>query len=536
MTFATKLSAFAALAAAIGFAPVANAINVPAQKGNACSATWNTGEASASPNRNLKKPWTLTCTDGDTSCDTDGLVNGSCSVRIAACALQANAVCTPEQLSKFKIGGKRKKFKGLGFPDTTFANCGAGGEAVLKLKGKNGKKPKNSSKLKVLINFKTTPSGKGKNTLIVQCVPNPECTALPCSNIAPPEPASCNPICPNDSSIAGQPKQLCLQVPLADPQTNSNGSDLDTGFTGTSHNFPVVGGASLRYCLSNCDGTSDTLCDASGETGPGTINGETFGAPLPLLSAGVPVCVVNRFQPGPITGTFDVSSGEGGVANGPNPVNLFSDTYLRIGNSNEVCPRCNVPGAGDASALGKSGTCSSTSRNPGSACVVDGFVKVVGGSGDANYTLSSSCPPPQDASNPTILDIPLRLTTGTSTSPPGPNPCPGQNTPDSCPGGGACTAACTDCASRGPNGECIDPKGGIAQVCCASDPRRSCFPTRSGGSIVRTGTPGTEKALFATAFCIPATRASLINSTAGLPGPGALLLPADPVTRLNHVP
>jgi hypothetical protein len=530
------LGAFAALAVTIGFAPAADATNVLAQKGNACSATWQTGEASAVPNRNLKKPWTLTCTDGDPSCDTDGAVNGECVVGLSACALQASVLCTPEQLSQFKFGGKVKKFAGLVAPDTTFANCGAGGRATLKLKGKTGKAPKPSAKLNVFINFKTTPAGKGKNTLIVQCVPNPECTALPCNDVVPPVVGTCNAICPNNSAIVGQPKQLCLQVPLANPQTNSNGSDLDTGFTGTSHNFPVVGGASLRYCLSNCDGTTDTLCDASGDTGPGSLNGETFGAPLPLLSAGVPVCVVNRFQPGPITGTFDMVSGEGGVASGPNPVNLFSDTYLRIGNSAEVCPRCVVQGVNDSAALGQSGKCSSTARNPGAACVVDGFVKVVGGSGEPNYTLSSSCPPPQDASNPTVLDIPLRLTTGTSTSPPGPNPCPGQNTPDSCPGGAACTAACTDCASTGPNGECIDPKGGIAQVCCASDPRKSCFPTRSGGSITRQGTPGTAKALFATAFCIPATRASLINSTAGLPGPGALLLPADPVTRLNHVP
>ncbi len=533
MTTLIKLSTLAALAAAAVGVPAAHAVTVFSQKGSACSATWETGGAAAVPNRNLKRPWSLTCTDGDPACDLDGQINGQCSVRLAACALQSTATpiaCTPQVLSRFRLAGRSRSFTGLAVPDLTSANCGAPGIATIRLKGRCDRRLRPSKRLNAIINFKTTPSGKGRNTLRVQCVPNSQ----PCSPIIPP--SGCDAICPNNPSLAGSPKQLCLQVPLADPNTNSNGSDLDTGFTGTSHNFPVVGGASLRYCLSNCDGINDTLCDASGETGGGTLNGETFGAPLPLLSAGVPVCVVNRFQPGPITGTFDVASGEGGVANGPNPVNLFSDTYLRIGNSAEVCPRCVVPGINDGSALGQSGSCSSTARNPGSACVVDGFVKVVGGSGEPNYTLSSSCPPPQDASNPTVLDIPLRLTTGTSTSPPGPNPCPGQNTPDSCPGGGACTAACTDCASRGPNGECIDPKGGIAQVCCASDPRRSCFPTRSGGSIVRQGTPGTEKALFATAFCIPATRASLINSTAGLPGPGALLLPADPVTRLNHVP
>ena len=71
------------------------------------------------------------------------------------------------------------------------------------------------------------------------------------------------------------------------------------------------------------------------------------------------MCVVNVYQPGPITGTFNVDTGAGGVSS-PNPVNLFSETYLRAGIS-EVCPRCNVPGVTDASAIGQSGTCSNTS-------------------------------------------------------------------------------------------------------------------------------------------------------------------------------
>ena len=50
------------------------------------------------------------------------------------------------------------------------------------------------------------------------------------------------------------------------------------------------------------------------------------------------------------------------------------------------------------------------------------------------------------------------------------------------------------------------------------------------------GTRGTENAIYASNFCIPATNSSLINITAGLPGPGTLLLPANPITILNHVP
>jgi len=346
-------------------------------------------------------------------------------------------------------------------------------------------------------------------------------------------PRGCAAACPNDPAVAGAPKQLCLQVPLADATTRTNGSDLDTGFSGLSHNFPIPGGATLKYCLSNCDGVSDTLCDASGDTGAGSLNGETFGAPLPLLSASLPVCVVNRFQPGPITGTFDLASGAGGEgAGGPNPVNLFSETYLRVGFP-DVCPRCVVAGDNSSNALGKSGTCSQTASTPGAACVVDGFVTVTGAQGDPNYTLSTSCRPQGRPVG--TLNIPLRLTTGETQSLPGPNPCSsvGQNTPDDC-GGGACSAGCTDCPTRGPNGECIDPKGGIAQVCCANNTAKSCFPTRTGGTINRSGVRGTDTGLYASTFCIAATGSGSIDGVAGLPGPGALLLPSDPTTLLRH--
>ena len=215
-------------------------------------------------------------------------------------------------------------------------------------------------------------------------------------------------------------------------------------------------------------------------------------------------------------------------------MNLFSDTYLQSGKP-EVCPRCVVPGVTDSTAIGQSGTCSGTSTTPGAACVVDGFVKVVGVTqGDPNYTLSTSCVP---SGRPVgILNIPLRLTTGTAQSLPGPNPCAsvGQTTPDSC-GGGGCGGACTNCQATTPTGQCIDPKGGIAQVCCNTDSTKSCFPTRNGGTIQRQGTPGTASAVYASTFCIASTNSGSIDGVAGLPGPGSLLLPAA-ITVLNHTP
>ena len=44
--------------------------------------------------------------------------------------------------------------------------------------------------------------------------------------------------CPNNPTAAGSPKQLCLLVPLVDPATGSNGSDLDTGYSGALAQLP----------------------------------------------------------------------------------------------------------------------------------------------------------------------------------------------------------------------------------------------------------------------------------------------------------
>ena len=51
------------------------------------------------------------------------------------------------------------------------------------------------------------------------------------------------------------PTQLTLTVPLVDPNNpaRGNGSDLDNGVSGLSHNFPILGGSTLKYCLSGCD-------------------------------------------------------------------------------------------------------------------------------------------------------------------------------------------------------------------------------------------------------------------------------------------
>jgi hypothetical protein len=120
----------------------------------------------------------------------------------------------------------------------------------------------------------------------------------------------------------------------------------------------------------------------------------------------------------------------------------------------------------------------------------------------------------------------------------GPVPCPdsdGPQTQDDFCGAGSCTATCTGaaCVATDPAGNCIDAKGGISQLCCSNNTATPCFPTKGGGSIIRTGHPGTpgNTLVSAALFCIPRTTSTLINITTGLPGPGSLLLPSQVSVR-----
>jgi hypothetical protein len=157
-----------------------------------------------------------------------------------------------------------------------------------------------------------------------------------------------------------------------------------------------------------------------------------------------------------------------------------------------------------------------------------------------------------------VIDLPL--TTGTSTLVPQPGgspqvPCvqqagqpPGvRPNPDLC-GAGTCGPNCggaQTCArvvidpTTGQQA-CVDGKGGISQLCCSNDPARPCHPTRDGTPITRTGKPGLFEptwpdptypkrgpiVLVAT-FCEGATGNGAVDGLTGLPGPGALQLPAN---------
>jgi len=187
--------------------------------------------------------------------------------------------------------------------------------------------------------------------------------------------------------------------------------------------------------------------------------------------------------------------------------------------------------SGGNGTIGSQGTCSSSARNAGASCTVSGIDYVAQGAGNPDYLLAGECIPPAGALAGTLgLDLPL--TTETAQSAPGPLPCKGvgQTQDDAC-GAGTCTAACTGnaCVAKTADGQCIDAKGGISQVCCSSNTSLPCFPTRNGGTIERSGKRATDgqSGAFAATFCIAPTQSTTVNITSGLPGPGAMILPVQ---------
>ena len=451
----------------------------------------------------------LDCQDGDPACDVDEKTNGVCVLGIGVCLAQTNVPeCTPLPVEKITVNAKPKTIKvgNVNIPVTspvpppvplTEAACGA--EAVLQLPLKVNKKGKQKPSKQVTLTAKAVVDGKPKkdqDTLKVRCIPN-----------------AGGGQCPDNA--AGGPRELQLLAA-------SSGTDLDNGWSGNAHGFPVVSNARLRVCLAGCDDTTNPQCTED-EAQTTSVNSATFGAPLPLLTAGVPVCVVNRFAPTKISGfTANISTGVMGGT-----VNLLSDIYLS--SLTAVCPRC----SGDQP--GEVGTCDAGTRQ-GRACTTDGVVTVANAVGNRRYTLSPDCPPSGTPAG--TLTIALGLTTGTSTLA-GSKPCPGQ-AQDNANNCGTCNATCTGaaCVSTTSGGQCVDTKGGLSQTCCSGNTALPCFPTANGGQIDRTGSatpstpafpdptyPKTTDATLVATFCEATSGSSAVDVVTGLPGPGAIVLP-----------
>jgi hypothetical protein len=474
----------------------------------------------------------LDCPDGDADCDADGQPDGKCTLNVGICVNQTIGSCTSQGVASVKPN-KATQRRGIQAPPglpTSSPLCGPTTSLVVPLRtiarGKNRGKKQPSKPVKLNFKAKAT-SGSPKSdvdNLIVRCV-------TPSTAVA----------CPANPTGPSEPNEIRLTVVSA-------GTDLDNGWRGASQNFPTPADTKFQLCLQNCDTTTDAECDVVANTGAGTFNGETFGPPLPLITASVPVCVLNRYRRPQFTGgRANFQTGE--VVG---PIELASAVYLT--ETNRVCPKC------------ESGKCDS-GPNVGKACKVDGTVTVAQSTAaNKTFRLSKDCPPDQSAPSGPPLNINLGLTTGTSTLSPLPGgnaatPCVKQGNeptglqpqPDLCPAGGTCTAPCSGlaCATQGVDyvtgaQVCVDSKGGISQFCCSNATSLPCFPTGPGsiGKIERTGKPLVPQPVWpdptypkktdcapgaclvqVATFCEAATGGNSVDGLTGLPGPGTLTLP-----------
>jgi hypothetical protein len=416
--------------------------------------------------------------------------------------------------------------------------------------------------------------------------PTPSPTPGPCGNGMVDMGEECDPTvfnsCPANAPCApaGTPDECTCPTGTFSLAATA-GADLDTGWTGISHDQAALVGHLFDAQTYGCtSGGPDTECSFVAEYAV-----PFFGPPLPLSAGAVPVCVVNEIV-GDANGTLDLATGELHY-----DYDLISRVHTGI-TSDQPCPTCVGDTVVDDDVL--DGTCNGGANNNG-MCDADAVSPV-----PAFGATSFNCSPVAGANIGNLSISFVDANTGTQSaslsaaSPncrafgfttqkcfcdtcaaPGSIPC---FTNADCPGGVACGGlrcsgggnagnACT-AASDCPGGSCTTQPGGTATapnacndgicspgggpddgVCmagptdplCAIEQFRGCMAdsdcplmgdscttkTREcfGSTVSKTGTAGIPNGAYAGLFCIPPTTAAAVNQTAGLSGLGALRLP-----------
>lgn len=380
-------------------------------------------------------------------------------------------------------------------------------------------------------------NGNQTPTATRTATPAPPPTQTPVATEVPPTetPAGTAEPTPEPTETPGG-TAACEGAELNVTVTSLAGSDLDTGWTGIAHDSVATREAQVTTKL-DCPDLVNCTVDGS------ELVGKTFGSPLPLASGGVSSCVVNEFREA-ITGTYNCESGCG-----ESSVKLISRVFL-TSEQTMPCPVC----VGDATPNDgvKGGTCNG-GKTPGAACDVGGisdlFQNAGGAPPDAGSTSNDCLPSGSPVGN---LNIDLTpLTTGTVSAQANVTClngtfgatcyCPGQIQPNSCINPNGVCPASGFCENNPPIGVCSGQK---YRQCFTTDspPTANCEDIAPGAgtceaqlqpcfgtTISRTGQCGTEQGTLAAIFCIPATTAQAINTVAGLPGPGAALIPASQV-------
>src|SRR5437773_1249029 len=245
-----------ALGVALGFAaPASGLVAGGGRAASECNAEWQVTTADVKATNGKIR---VDCQDGDPACDVDGKRDGACTVGVSVCVFQQDVPgCTPRQATAVRLSKSAQKL-GLQLPPLQAAPaCGVASLVQLSLRQtKRGAKPSKPLKLGMTAVASAKPR-KDADRLVVRCVPNAGAGECPAN--------------PN-----GGPRELALTVAQL-------GTDLDNGWTGISHNFPVAFGAVLRICLTGCDTSSNPSC-AGDESATNGINGAAFGSPVPLFA------------------------------------------------------------------------------------------------------------------------------------------------------------------------------------------------------------------------------------------------------------
>ena len=355
------------------------------------------------------------------------------------------------------------------------------------------------------------------------------------------------------------------------------GSDLDNGWTGQSHNGTVQAGATISGEIAACDGVSDFECTflsnvgsfCSGDPSRAcTSNSQClsgqhcvisiYGAPQPLSSGGVPVCLVSRFAED-VTGTYNLMTGAASLRIPLNTLVHFSQ------NVSQPCPVCNCGKANlQDCQIGESGMCEGFGATPGE-CVIEA-------TGPFGPT-TNDCPPLPAANvsgggvrafyDPATTGMVSFAATLPCTAQGHENEkcwCPGELRPSACQN--ACDGGDRDAQACVSDVECPNAPAGACQPLCrqilnapvgegrcvAGPADRRCANAEEIGCVTnancpgttgpctvglrrcfldpieRQGTAGTATDVLASAICVAATGAPAIDTNTGLPGPSALRL------------
>ncbi|MCC6847000.1 MAG: hypothetical protein IT294_00765 [Deltaproteobacteria bacterium] len=299
----------------------------------------------------------------------------------------------------------------------------------------------------------------------------------------------------------------------------------DLGWTGIAHDEPWPSEQRLAFGL-DCR-AGGRRCAAVGGAG-----GDSFGAPIPLSSGGVPACVVNRLRTS-VGGSVDPGTGCGELRLSLASAIFTGDDVAR------PCPVCR----GDATPNdgARDGRCQG-GRADGRPCDAHGVSPHFGAT-------SNDCEPASGKSAGDLAIDLAPLTTGTATlaatlvckASAGTDAprcfCPAQVQANPCVGdrcaadgrchegpvGGTCAnAPYRDCRPGTGREDCeaVAPGSGECRLA-----ERPCF----GETITATGRCDPKHPTYVAVFCAPQTRAAALNSSAGLPGPVRLVLPLERV-------